>query len=911
MEREDEVVYRDYYFYDILGVPRKEPDQYQIKKAFRTNIKAYQDQDQKLVDLCRAYHILCDPQLKAEYDKTGQYLLHLPTYWTFQRLAEEGEIHRLMEMLKEDPTKLNKKDKLKHTALYAAARANRVEVVEFLMERRADPDRQQKDGSTPLHAACYYGQVEMVKMLLEYGANPFIRNVGKATPIREIHLDHRRAIMEFAQPYLQPLSTPWLASKKGDLESLKKLIFEPEASLLQEVKELVAPVPINSRDKWQKTFLHCASETGNLEVVEWLIEQQADINARDLFDHTPLHLAARADKISVVDCLLKHRVDPSLIDSQNKTAEMLLKQKSSTKDLFDKLRVLNPKEMLDKGDTWWFKHFYSPIGAEIDARDSEGRTLLYCAAKDGQEEIVEILIEKKANLDLTQKSGSSPLHAASYYGHPNIVQSLLRVGANPSLKNGKGSTPVDEAGEAGTTRENRAAIIYHFKQYMNITEENPVPLFEVTCFERRNKNDKGKKIPLSLTSTFGEVMKVLDPDFVAPVIVSRFQKNNIPYRIFYGGRTIQVMSDLPVLQEISKARYSMSRFISFPIALEYEPATDKVYFTESRNILPPALELINKGRKVEISGKWKSELTTDNNFNVKFVSGLEEKVSFQVLDGSSLPNCVIAFSLESPSFNKSEQFTVEVAEIQNEGLQFNLYLYDIKSRCWYELSPPKVVGTKSKFVVPVPNGIYSIIHKEIILLTPSIQLQRDLLQDYNYKTTVPVKGTTFVKIRYELKVPSNFHEDDYFTAYHGTRSDRLASIVTNGLMVPNERNNAGTVVETKQETADPNLTHEGIPNWGFAIFLSLYEKYSRIPLYANPFKYIGKDKEYNDFDCHLYFEVKVDKTKPFTKHLNTTPVSSTFLSDEEKKTAEWRITDASSVFISAFVVVVRTKIVNQ
>eukprot|EP01124_Arcella_intermedia_P023434 TRINITY_DN3726_c0_g1_i3.p1 TRINITY_DN3726_c0_g1~~TRINITY_DN3726_c0_g1_i3.p1 ORF type:complete len:909 (+),score=258.95 TRINITY_DN3726_c0_g1_i3:22-2748(+) len=908
MEREDEVVYRDYYFYDILGVPRKEPDQYQIKKAFRTNIKAYQDQDQKLVDLCRAYHILCDPQLKAEYDKTGQYLLHLPTYWTFQRLAEEGEIHRLMEMLKEDPTKLNKKDKLKHTALYAAARANRVEVVEFLMERRADPDRQQKDGSTPLHAACYYGQVEMVKMLLEYGANPFIRNVGKATPIREIHLDHRRAIMEFAQPYLQPLSTPWLASKKGDLESLKKLIFEPEASLLQEVKELVAPVPINSRDKWQKTFLHCASETGNLEVVEWLIEQQADINARDLFDHTPLHLAARADKISVVDCLLKHRVDPSLIDSQNKTAEMLLKQKSSTKDLFDKLRVLNPKEMLDKGDTWWFKHFYSPIGAEIDARDSEGRTLLYCAAKDGQEEIVEILIEKKANLDLTQKSGSSPLHAASYYGHPNIVQSLLRVGANPSLKNGKGSTPVDEAGEAGTTRENRAAIIYHFKQYMNITEENPVPLFEVTCFERRNKNDKGKKIPLSLTSTFGEVMKVLDPDFVAPVIVSRFQKNNIPYRIFYGGRTIQVMSDLPVLQEISKARYSMSRFISFPIALEYEKIPDdetSLSFTETRNNLPPPFKAVIEITE-SIPPNWEKKME-------RALCGLRFTCTnagstLDILDGSSLPNCIVAFRLTSRK-TPSHYFAVEVNDNGKDQRQFSLCLYDTRSQCWYEISTP-APSKKIEFVVPVPNGIYSIIHKEIILLLPSIQIPRDLLQD-SYKSISPVIGTTFVKIRYELRVPTNFHEDEYFTAYHGTRSDRLASIVTNGLMVPNERNNAGTVVETKQETADPTLTHEGIPNWGIAIFLSLYEKYSRIPLYANPFKYIGKDKEYNDFDCHLYFEVKVDKTKPFTKHLNTTPVSSTFLSDEEKKTAEWRITDASSVFISAFVVVVRTKIVNQ
>eukprot|EP01124_Arcella_intermedia_P023435 TRINITY_DN3726_c0_g1_i4.p1 TRINITY_DN3726_c0_g1~~TRINITY_DN3726_c0_g1_i4.p1 ORF type:complete len:910 (+),score=261.73 TRINITY_DN3726_c0_g1_i4:1-2730(+) len=893
----DVVEYSGYSLYDILTSPHKcHYDTFKV--GFQKNILLYQPHNKddtltnkKLVDLCRAYHVLCDPELKTEYDKTGCYKIHLPTYWTFQRLAEEGEIERLSKMLNENPDKLNEEDKMKHTALYVAARANRKEVVEFLIGRRADPDRKQRDGSTPLHAACYYGQVEIIKLLLEYGANPFVRNRHNLTPMEEIHGNFEAEVTVIAEPYL---NSPWIAAKIGELELMQELIQNKNLN-------------INARDNLQKTFLHCAAENNKLHIVEWLIQQQADINVQDQFSTTPLHLAAKVDSDQIIKCLFSHFANPSLPDSHNNTPEMLA---HTTKYLFENQRKQSPEEMQNASNAWWFEYWYHPKGSEIDKRDSEGRTLLYKASKDGQEKIVSILIAKKANLDLTQLAGSSPLHAASYYGYPNIVQALLKAGANPSLQNGKGKTPLDEAAEGKNDSSLQQKISEILKQYMNVTSENTVPLFEVTFYERNNPKSAPVKIPLSLSSTFGEVIKVLDPNFVPPPKnpTSRFHKFNLPYKIFYGGRRIQVMSDLPVLQEISKARYSMSRVISFPIALEYEKIPDdetSLSFTETRNNLPPPFKAVIEITE-SIPPNWEKKME-------RALCGLRFTCTnagstLDILDGSSLPNCIVAFRLTSRK-TPSHYFAVEVNDNGKDQRQFSLCLYDTRSQCWYEISTP-APSKKIEFVVPVPNGIYSIIHKEIILLLPSIQIPRDLLQD-SYKSISPVIGTTFVKIRYELRVPTNFHEDEYFTAYHGTRSDRLASIVTNGLMVPNERNNAGTVVETKQETADPTLTHEGIPNWGIAIFLSLYEKYSRIPLYANPFKYIGKDKEYNDFDCHLYFEVKVDKTKPFTKHLNTTPVSSTFLSDEEKKTAEWRITDASSVFISAFVVVVRTKIVNQ
>lgn len=78
-------------------------------------------------------------------------------------------------------------------------------------------------------------------------------------------------------------------------------------------------------------------------------------------------------------------------------------------------------------------------GADIDKGNNAGGTPLYYASSAGEIEIVGLLIQNSASVDLPAFSemgvkGASPLLAASINAHEEIVRMLLDAGADPNLK---------------------------------------------------------------------------------------------------------------------------------------------------------------------------------------------------------------------------------------------------------------------------------------------------------------------------------------------------------------------------------------------------------------------------------------------------------------------------------------------
>ena len=174
--------------------------------------------------------------------------------------------------------------------------------------------------------------------------------------------------------------------KDGDLESIQD--------------DIKSGVDINERlPGLNFKPIHVAVKTGNLDIVKLLLDNGASINMEDTFGYTPLHHAANRKK--------KHdsmEINAKLIDIANL--------------------------LIDRG---------ANMNIDSDTDD----TPLDLAARNGDLEMVELLINKGANLLDSEKA----LHHASENGHLPIVKYLVEKGypVNRIIGEIQMETPLDRA----------------------------------------------------------------------------------------------------------------------------------------------------------------------------------------------------------------------------------------------------------------------------------------------------------------------------------------------------------------------------------------------------------------------------------------------------------------------------------
>ncbi|MDB4286048.1 ankyrin repeat domain-containing protein [bacterium] len=81
-------------------------------------------------------------------------------------------------------------------------------------------------------------------------------------------------------------------------------------------------------------------------------------------------------------------------------------------------------------------------GTDINMKDQmSGSTPLISAVTFGKTEIVNALIDAKADLTITNNDGATALHAAAFFCRVEIVQLLIDAKADKTIKNNFGATP--------------------------------------------------------------------------------------------------------------------------------------------------------------------------------------------------------------------------------------------------------------------------------------------------------------------------------------------------------------------------------------------------------------------------------------------------------------------------------------
>lgn len=161
---------------------------------------------------------------------------------------------------------------------------------------------------------------------------------------------------------------------------------------------------VNVKDDPGMTLLHWAVNEdfkgSHREMVRFLLERGAKVDARDDIQTTPLHLV-----------------------SNKETAELLIK-----------------------------------AGADVNAKDSDGETILYSSARNAANAsvtwemysgLVGLLISKGADVNAKVNSGEAPLHiVARQFDEEKsikVCQMLIEGGAKVNEKDSKGKSPLDHA----------------------------------------------------------------------------------------------------------------------------------------------------------------------------------------------------------------------------------------------------------------------------------------------------------------------------------------------------------------------------------------------------------------------------------------------------------------------------------
>ncbi|GAW02297.1 26s proteasome non-atpase regulatory subunit 10 [Lentinula edodes] len=213
--------------------------------------------------------------------------------------------------------------------------------------------------------------------------------------------------------------------------------------------------------------VHSAAQTHQSGLLRTLVSENPSlVNAVDVDERTPLHWAASSGDLDIARYLIDQKAEVDKVDGSVSAGN-----DSVVEELIGAGADVNRKN--SKGITPLVKIAFKrklliSRGADINAKDKANQTPLHRAATTGSVGFIRLLLDSststtKTRLNTQDRIGNTPLHLAMDSAHAEAAVVLIEAGADRSRLNQDGEAAEDMDGVGGVEqRRAKQHVIYVF-----------------------------------------------------------------------------------------------------------------------------------------------------------------------------------------------------------------------------------------------------------------------------------------------------------------------------------------------------------------------------------------------------------------------------------------------------------------
>ncbi|MDA0967676.1 MAG: ankyrin repeat domain-containing protein [Proteobacteria bacterium] len=166
---------------------------------------------------------------------------------------------------------------------------------------------------------------------------------------------------------------------------------------------------------------------------------------------------------------IKRRIDLAAKNSGESLDSELVASKKSEVDSYSAEQVMEYRQQVlatacTRGNIERVKACLESDAIDINKMGNDGNAPIHNAATANRNEVIDLLIDNGANIDIQTKTGNTALHLAAREGHIEAVDSLLKNDADTNIRNEHGMT-------AKETANNQRFLSDHLQNFETIVNK--------------------------------------------------------------------------------------------------------------------------------------------------------------------------------------------------------------------------------------------------------------------------------------------------------------------------------------------------------------------------------------------------------------------------------------------------------